>query len=93
MRTQVAPDAATVRRALPKSADPFARRFRYPFTNCTNCGPRLSIICEAPYDRERTTMAPFDMCDACGRNMRRRATGVSTRSRSPATSVDRRFRL
>ena len=45
--------------------DPKDRRFGYPFLNCTNCGPRLTIITGAPYDRSRTTMASFAMCPAC----------------------------
>jgi hydrogenase maturation protein HypF len=45
--------------------DPSDRRYQYPFLNCTNCGPRLTIICGAPYDRERTTMASFALCAAC----------------------------
>src|SRR5262249_40652495 len=45
--------------------DPADRRFAYPFTNCTNCGPRFTIVKAAPYDRPSTTMAPFRMCAAC----------------------------
>ena len=45
--------------------DPINRRYRYPFINCTNCGPRFTITLSTPYDRPATTMAPFAMCDAC----------------------------
>jgi hydrogenase maturation protein HypF len=45
--------------------DPEDRRFRYPFLNCTNCGPRFTIIKDTPYDRPLTTMAPFEMCPEC----------------------------
>jgi hydrogenase maturation protein HypF len=76
-RTQVSPDARTCEACAAEILDPAARRFGYALTNCTHCGPRLSIIRSVPYDRTRTTMAPFPMCQAC-----------STEYRNPA---DRRF--
>lgn len=63
--TQIAPDAAICAACAAEIADPFERRFRYPLTNCTHCGPRLSIVTAIPYDRANTTMTPFDMCTAC----------------------------
>ncbi len=65
MRAAVTPDAATCPDCLAEIRDPFARRFRYPFTNCTNCGPRFSIVEAGPWDRARTTMAAFGMCADC----------------------------
>jgi hydrogenase maturation protein HypF len=61
----VMPDVATCPECLAEILDPQNRRFAYPFTNCTNCGPRYSIIEALPYDRPRTTMKKFTMCAAC----------------------------
>jgi hydrogenase maturation protein HypF len=63
----IAPDAATCPDCVADILDPANRRFRYPFTNCTNCGPRFTIIEEIPYDRPLTTMRHFAMCEACER--------------------------
>ena len=65
MRGNVTPDAATCADCLAEIRSPFERRYRYPFANCTNCGPRFSIVISAPYDRAKTTMAPFDLCEPC----------------------------
>jgi hydrogenase maturation protein HypF len=61
----VSPDIATCEDCLAEVLDPGDRRHRYPFTNCTNCGPRFTIIQGVPYDRPLTTMSAFQMCDAC----------------------------
>jgi hydrogenase maturation protein HypF len=63
----ILPDIATCPDCLRDVSDPQNRRFRYPFTNCTNCGPRFTIIESLPYDRPRTTMKQFVMCPDCER--------------------------
>jgi hydrogenase maturation protein HypF len=64
-RTLVSADTATCADCLAELADPADRRFGYPFINCTNCGPRFTIVRDVPYDRPLTTMASFAMCDRC----------------------------
>jgi hydrogenase maturation protein HypF len=64
-RTTIPPDLAACDDCLADVFDPTNRRYRYAFTNCTKCGPRYSIVRGAPYDRAKTTMAPFVMCDDC----------------------------
>ncbi len=61
----VAADTATCQDCLREMLDPADRRYRYPFINCTNCGPRFTIVRGIPYDRPSTTMAGFEMCPAC----------------------------
>jgi hydrogenase maturation protein HypF len=64
-RTLISADTATCEDCLRELADPADRRFGYPFINCTNCGPRFTIVQDVPYDRPYTTMAPFTMCPRC----------------------------
>lgn len=65
MHTTVPADAATCAQCLAEINDPSNRRYRYPFTNCTHCGPRFSIIHAMPYDRHHTSMVNFPLCSRC----------------------------
>jgi hydrogenase maturation protein HypF len=66
-RVSIPPDLATCPECASEIIDPANRRYHYPFTNCTNCGPRFTITRDVPYDRPATTMAPFHMCPDCQR--------------------------
>lgn len=62
---EISPDIATCRDCLSELLNPDDRRYLFPFINCTNCGPRFTIIKDIPYDRKNTTMADFSMCEKC----------------------------
>jgi len=61
----ISPDIAICDECLKELLDKKDRRYKYPFINCTNCGPRYTIIEDLPYDREKTTMKVFKMCEEC----------------------------
>ena len=88
----ISPDICICADCLRELLDPHDRRYRYPFINCTNCGPRFTIISDIPYDRPKTTMRVFAMCPAASASTTTPATAVSTPSPTPAPSAGRGWR-
>ena len=92
--TTIPPDLAACAECVREILDPADRRYRYPFTNCTSCGPRFTVVRALPYDREKTTMRDFPLCDQCRReyldpsNRRFRAEPIACPQCGPQTRLE-----